>query len=83
MKKTPISSTDLLYLFVEKLREFADGNKGIRMAIVPIKGVAEPSSWSDWTTVINNLDRQSHSKTAGQIAEIEKALRKKYVLKLD
>jgi hypothetical protein len=83
MKKTPISSTDLLYLFVEKLRDFADGNKGIRMAIVPIKGAGEPSSWSDWTTVINNVDRKTHSETAEQIAEIEKALRKKYVLQLD
>jgi hypothetical protein len=78
MPKTPISSTDLTALFVERLMRFSECPDGILIAIVP--GGAKGSGWS---VVMNAGQRKRFPQCVGRIQIMEKQLRRIYVLAKD
>jgi hypothetical protein len=75
MAKTKISSTDLIWVFSEKMRSFGDCAPTIAIAIVP--------SADGWRAVTNAWARSRHPLCAGRIEQIQKQLRKIYVLAKD
>ena len=78
MPKTPISSTDLTALFVERLMRFSECPDGILIAIVP--GGAKGFGWS---VVMNAGRRKRFSQCVGRIQIMEKQIRRIYVLAKD
>jgi hypothetical protein len=75
LAKKRISSTDLIWLFQEKLSSFADCPKSINLAIVP--------SGAGWTVVMTSRDRNRLPDCATRIEQIQKQLREVYVLAKD
>jgi hypothetical protein len=75
MAKTKISSTDLIWVFTEKLRSFGDCAPTVSIAIVPSK--------DGWTAVTNAWARSRHPLCAKRIEQIQKQLREIYVLAKD
>jgi len=76
MTRTKISSTDLNFLFQERLRRFEDYPlHGIPIAIVP--------SDHGWTAVLTPRDRKRRPEWVVRIEAIEKRLQTIYVLKKD
>jgi hypothetical protein len=76
MSRTRISSTDLVALFFERLREFPDCPVGLPIAVVPSDANA-----SGWMAITGG--RYRDPIYLKRIAEIEKELRKQYVLAKD
>ena len=71
MAKTKISSTDLIWIF----RAFDDCSPSISIAIVP--------SDQGWTAVTTQRDRKGRPNCGRRIEELQKHLRKVYVLAED
>ena len=75
MARTTISSADLVAIFFVRLRAFSDCPPGLPIAIVPTD---DGSGWSAITGY-----RFRNPATVKRIAELEKQLRKVYVLAKD
>jgi hypothetical protein len=75
MAKTKISSTDLLWIFREKLTSFGDRFKGAPIAIVP----SEDGGWE----VVAHRYRSAWPELAERIAQIQAELRAVYRLARD
>ena len=75
MAKKAISSTDLIWLFHEQLKEFHDFPKpGPSIAIVPAPDVG-------WTALMNPKQQRKYPLCAKRVRTIEKQLREVYALK--
>jgi hypothetical protein len=75
MAKKSISSTDLIWIIHEKIKEFGDcPDHGLTIAIVPTPGAG-------WSAVVGARQRTSHPLCARRVEQIEKQLRGIYVLK--
>ncbi len=72
MAKTKISSTDLIWIFREKLASFGDCEPSIPIAIVPDR--------EGWTAVTNAWARSRHPVSGRRMEQIQKQLRLVYVL---
>ena len=75
LAKTKISSTDLIWVFREKLSTFADCPPSMKIAIVP--------SEAGWTVVTTQRDRRAHPNCVRRIEQVQKQLRQLYVLTKD
>jgi len=75
MAKTRISSTDLVWVFTEKLRSFNECAAPISIAIVPNK--------DGWTAIASRRDRNTHPRCAKRIKQVQRELREIYVLAND
>ena len=75
LAKKRISSTDLIWIFREKLLTFADCPPSIKIAIVP--------SEESWTVVMTARDRNRLPDCTKRIEQIQKQLREVYVLSKD
>lgn len=73
--KTKISSTDLVWIFREKLSSFNDCSPSIAIAVVP--------SSHGWTAVTNKRENVRRPKCVRRIELIERELRAVYVLEKD
>jgi hypothetical protein len=75
MAKKTISSTDLIWLIHEKLKESGDyPESGLSIAIVPADGAG-------WTALMASRQRAKFPFCAKRIRAIERQLREMYVLK--
>jgi hypothetical protein len=74
MAKKKILSSDLAWIFLERLRSFDDCAAAISIAIVP--------SRDGWTAVANKTKAQ-RPRCATRIVQIQKQLRELYVLTKD
>jgi hypothetical protein len=75
MSKKAISSTDLIWLFHEKLKESDDcPGSGFSIAIVPAPDVG-------WTVLMSPRQQNKHPVCARRVREIQKQFREMYVLK--
>jgi hypothetical protein len=75
MSKKAISSTDLIWLFHEKLKESTDcPGSGLSIAIVPAPDVG-------WTVLMSPRQRAKHPLCAKQVQAIQKQFREMYILK--
>jgi hypothetical protein len=75
MSKKAISSTDLIWLFHEKLKESDDcPGSGLSIAIVPAPDVG-------WTVLMSPRQQNKHPVCARRVREIQKQFREMYVLK--
>jgi hypothetical protein len=75
LAKTKISSTDLIWIFREKLSSFDDCSPSISIAIVP--------SDEGWTAVTSQRDRKGRPNYVKRVEQLQKQLRKVYVLAED
>jgi hypothetical protein len=76
MAKIKISTTDLVWIFTEKMRSFDKGFPGTDIAIVPSK--------NGWTVVTGARGRRpEYPRCARRIEQIQKELREIYVLAKD
>ena len=75
MAKTRISSTDLVWVFTEKLRSFNECAAPISIAIVPNK--------DGWTAIASRRDRNTHPRCAKRIEQVQRELPEIYVLAND
>lgn len=75
MAKTKILSTDLIWIFREKLSLFDDCSPSIAIAIVP--------SREGWTAVTTHRDRTDNPNCIRRIEQLQKQLREIYVLAKD
>jgi hypothetical protein len=75
MAKTRISSSDLVWIFTEKLRSFDECSPGTNIAIVP--------SEDGWTAVTGGRRRGQYPRCDRRIEQIQKQLREIYVLAKD
>jgi hypothetical protein len=75
MAKTRISSSDLVWIFTEKLRSFDECAAGTNIAIVPSK--------DGWTAVMGARRRGRRPRCDRRIEQIQKQLREIYVLARD
>lgn len=75
MKKITISSTDLAYIFEEKLKTFRDCSPRTTIAIVPSK--------NGWNAVTNAWSQFKNPLCQNRIALVQKQLREIYVLAKD
>ena len=75
MAKTKISSTDLLWIFREKLSAFGDSFKRAPIAIVPVE--------DGWEVVTPQRYRKAEPQLAKRIAQIQAELRAVYRLARD
>ena len=74
MAKTKISSTDLIWIFHQKLQAFDDFPlHGIAIAIAPTEN-------KGWKALTPQYYRKHGPRWAARIAAIEKQLRKEYTL---
>jgi hypothetical protein len=71
MAKIGISSTDLVWVFHERLQAFDDASRGMPIAIVPAPGVG-------WRAI---LGKTQNPHWATRIDGIQKQLREIYVLR--
>jgi hypothetical protein len=75
MPRKTVSSTDLIWLFHERLRESGHfPGLGISLAVVPAPDVG-------WTVVMSSRQRARHPACAKLLQSIEKQFRETYVLK--
>jgi hypothetical protein len=75
MAKTKISSTNLVWVFTEKLRSFDDCAPTVSIAIVP--------SDEGWRAIASRKDRHARPLCAKRIEQVQKQLREIYVLAKD
>jgi hypothetical protein len=73
MAKIKISSTELVWIFHEKLKAFDDCPPGTSIAIVPSLDVG-------WTAVMSAKSRTRHPHCARRVEAVQKQLRGIYVL---
>jgi hypothetical protein len=74
MARKPISTTDLIWLIHEKLKESGDyPHSGLSIAIVPAAGVG-------WTALMTDRQRAKYPLSAKRIGTIERQFREMYVL---
>jgi hypothetical protein len=71
MAKIGISSTDLVWVFHERLQAFDDASRGMPIAIVPTSGVG-------WTAL---LGKTQNPHWVTRVEGIQKQLREIYVLR--
>jgi hypothetical protein len=75
MAKKAISSTDLIWLFHERLREFDDYPKsGLSIAIAPEPNVG-------WTVLLDPRQQTKHPACARRVRALQKQFREMYDLK--
>ena len=74
MAKKAISSTDLIWIFHEKLKEFDDCPASVSIAIVPMPDVG-------WMVLMSPRQGAKHPRCARRIEALQKQLREMYVLK--
>jgi len=75
MAKKAISSTELIWIFHEKIKEFDDcPGQGLPIAIVPMPKVG-------WSALMNPKQRTAHPVCAKRIETIQTQLRQLHVLK--
>ena len=75
MAKKTISSTELIWLFHEKLKEFDDRpESGLSIAIVPAADVG-------WSVLLNPRQEARYPQCAKRVRLIQKQLREIYTLK--
>ena len=72
MPKTNISTADLVWVFMEKLKPFGDCSPGISIAIVPSK--------DGWSTIASRRGNHAHPLCAKRIEQVQGELREIYVL---
>jgi hypothetical protein len=75
LAKIKISSTDLIWIFREKLSSFDDCSRSISFAIVP--------SREGWTAVTTHRERTDRPNCVKRIEQLQKQLREIYVLAKD
>ena len=75
MAKIKISTTDLVWIFMEKMKSFDECFPGIDIAIVP--------SRNGWTAISSARGRAGYPRCARRIEQIQKELREVYVLAKD
>jgi hypothetical protein len=75
LPKSTISTTDLIWIFREKLSSFEECPVSISIGIVP--------SSEGWTVVTNQRDRTAHPDCIKRIEQLQKQLREVYVLAKD
>ena len=75
MARIKISSTDLVWVFTEKLRSFNDCPSNASIAIVPAK--------NGWQAIANRKDSVGHPLCAKRIERLQTQLQKIYVLAED
>src|SRR5260370_37928649 len=75
LAKTKISSTDLIWIFREKLSSFDDCTPSISIGIVP--------SNEGWTVVTTQRDRNGRPNCIKRIEQLQKRLREVHVLTKD
>jgi hypothetical protein len=75
LAKIKISSTDLIWIFQEKLLSFDDCPRSISIAIVP--------SDEGWTAVTTQHFRKRHPDCVKRIEQLQKQLREVYILAKD
>jgi hypothetical protein len=75
LAKTKVSSTDLIWMFRERLSSFDDCSPSIAIAIVPTE--------AGWTAVTTPRDRTGRPQCVRRIEQIQKQLRDVYVLAKD
>jgi hypothetical protein len=76
MARKPISSTDLIWIFHEKLEAFDDCPEGASIAVVP-------ASYVGWMAVMDAKSRTQNPICARRVEAIQKELREIYVLAKD
>jgi hypothetical protein len=75
MTKKAISSTDLIWIFHERIKEFDDcPAQGLSIAIVPMPDVG-------WSALISPKQRTTYPVCAKRVDSIQKQLRELYVLR--
>ena len=74
MAKKAISSTDLIWIFHEKLKEFDDCPDSMSIAIVPMPDVG-------WAALMSPRQRAMHPQCARRVEVLQEQLRELYVLK--
>ena len=74
MAKIRISSTELIWIFRQKLEAFGDCPPEVAIAIVPAPDVG-------WMAVMNAKSRARNPLCARRVEAIQKQLREIYVLK--
>jgi hypothetical protein len=75
MAKTKISSTDLIWIFREKLSSYDDSPPSIPIAIIP--------SNESWKAVTTQRVRKRRPDCVKRIEQLQKQLREVYVLAKD
>jgi hypothetical protein len=75
LAKTKISSTDLIWIFQEKLSSFNDCPSSVSIGIVP--------SNESWTVVTTQRDRTAHPGCIKRVEQAQKQLREIYILAKD
>jgi hypothetical protein len=75
LAKTRVSSTDLIWMFRERLSSFNDCSPSIPIAIVP--------SNAGWTAVTASRYRAAHPHSFRRVEQIQKQLRVVYALAKD
>jgi hypothetical protein len=75
LAKTRISSTELIWMFRERLSSFDDCTPSMAIAIVP--------SAAGWTALTTRRDRASRPDCVKRIEQIQKRLRGVYALSKD
>jgi len=75
LAKKRVSSTDLIWMFRERLSSFDDCSPSIPIAIVP--------SHAGWTAVTNSRHRTARPACVRRIEQIQRQLRDVYVLAKD
>jgi hypothetical protein len=74
MARKRISSSDLIWMIHERLKEYDDHPfHGVSLAVVP-------ESNGDWTVVTQNKLPKREPDMVGRIRKIEKKLRQEYML---
>jgi hypothetical protein len=76
MARKTISSTELIWIFHQKLEAFDDCPKGAPIAIVPASDVG-------WMAVMSAKSRTHNPDCARRVEAIQKELREIYVLAKD
>jgi hypothetical protein len=75
MAKKAISSTELIWIFHEKIKEFDDcPARGLSIAVVPMPDVG-------WSALISPKQRTAYPVCAKRVETIQTQLRELYVLK--
>jgi hypothetical protein len=74
--KRKVSSSELAWIFVERLREFRDCPAGVAVAIVP-----DPIS--GWIAVIQKADGRTKPIPLERFEDVERSLRQAYTLRDD
>ncbi len=72
MAKVRIASSDLAWVFTQKLKEFDECNPHVAVAIIPSKG--------GWIAVTDKKQADKFPHCAKRVEQIQRELRKTYVL---